>query len=124
VDEPNTKLSSIVGNFFGNLQKYQHNELLQDLVVPVMSIKEFWQHDDKDYIEFEYRKSLVPKQVHVKLPFIMMRFHEWYYLTCIYGLNFIEAKILGDIFKTSDFDLHVQLAELHTTIVSKCSTSL
>jgi hypothetical protein len=44
----------------------------------------------------------------------MMKFHEWYYLTSVYGLNFIEAKILVDIFKTSDFDLHVELVELHT----------
>jgi hypothetical protein len=57
---------------------------------------------------------LVPKQVHVKLPFIMMKFHEWYYLACVYGLNFIEAKIPRDIFKNSDIDLHVKLAELHT----------
>jgi hypothetical protein len=44
----------------------------------------------------------------------MKKFHEWYYLACVYGLNFIEAKILVDIFKTSDFDLHVELVELHT----------
>jgi hypothetical protein len=44
----------------------------------------------------------------------MMKFHEWYYLASVYGLNFIEAKILVDIFKTSDFDLHVELVELHT----------
>jgi hypothetical protein len=29
-------------------------------------------------------------------------------------LNFIEAKILGHIFNTLDFDLNVELAELHT----------
>jgi hypothetical protein len=29
-------------------------------------------------------------------------------------LNFTKAKILGDIFKTLDFDLHVKIAELHT----------
>jgi hypothetical protein len=44
----------------------------------------------------------------------MMKFHEWYYLACVYGLNFIEAKIPRDIFKNSDIDLHVELAELHT----------
>jgi hypothetical protein len=44
----------------------------------------------------------------------MGKFHEWYYLACVYGLNFIEAKIHGDIFKTLDFDLHVEIAELHT----------
>jgi hypothetical protein len=30
------------------------------------------------------------------------------------GLNFIEAKIPGDIFNTSSFELNVELAELHT----------
>jgi hypothetical protein len=44
----------------------------------------------------------------------MQKLHEWYYLACIYGLNFIEAKIHGDIFNTSSIDLNVKLAELHT----------
>jgi hypothetical protein len=44
----------------------------------------------------------------------MKKLHEWYYLSYVYGLNFIEACIPGDIFKTSDFDLHVNLYELHT----------
>jgi hypothetical protein len=79
-----------------------------------MTVKEFCQHDNKDYTKFEYGKSLVPKHVHVKLPFIMIKLHEWYYLACVYGLNFIKAKIPVDIFMTSDFDLHAELAELHT----------
>jgi hypothetical protein len=44
----------------------------------------------------------------------MKKFHKWYYLACVYMLNFIEANVLGDIFKTSDFDLYVELAELQT----------
>jgi hypothetical protein len=44
----------------------------------------------------------------------MGKFHEWYYFACVYGLNFIEGKISGDIFRTADFDLHVEIAELHT----------
>jgi hypothetical protein len=44
----------------------------------------------------------------------MQKFHEWYYLSCVCGLNFVEAKISGDIFNTLDFDLNVELAELHT----------
>jgi hypothetical protein len=87
---------------------------LEDLVVSGMSIKEFWQHGDKDYMEFEYGKLLVPKQVYLKLAWIMQKIHEWYYPACIYGLNFIEAKIPGDIFNTLDFDLNVELAKLHT----------
>jgi hypothetical protein len=44
----------------------------------------------------------------------MQKFHEWYYLACVYGLNFVEVKILGDIFNTLDFDLNVELAKIHT----------
>jgi hypothetical protein len=44
----------------------------------------------------------------------MQKFHEWYYLSFVYGLNFVEAKITGDIFNTLDFDLNFKLAELHT----------
>jgi hypothetical protein len=43
----------------------------------------------------------------------MNKIHEWYYLACVYGLNFIETHIPRDIFKTSDFNLHVELFELH-----------
>jgi hypothetical protein len=79
-----------------------------------MGVKEFWQQGDKDIWEFEYRKLLVPKHVHQKLPWTMQKLHEWYYLACVEGLNFIEAKIPGDIFSTSSFELNVKLAELHT----------
>jgi hypothetical protein len=44
----------------------------------------------------------------------MQKLQEWYYLACVYGLNFIEAKISGDIFNTSSFELNIKLAELHT----------
>jgi hypothetical protein len=44
----------------------------------------------------------------------MEKFHKWYFLACVYGLNFIEAKNPRGIFKTSDFDLHVEIVELHT----------
>jgi hypothetical protein len=80
----------------------------------LMTLGEFSQHDDKYYREFEYGKPLVLKHVHLKLPWTMQKFYEWYYLTCVYGLNFVEAKIPGDIFITLDFDLNVKLVELHT----------
>jgi hypothetical protein len=63
------------GLFFGNLQKYQHKEALEDLTTLGMTVEEFWQHDDKDYIEFEERKLSVPKQVHVKLPWVIVMPH-------------------------------------------------
>jgi hypothetical protein len=113
VNEPSIDISNVVGIFFGNLQKYQHRELLHDLGVPGLSLKEFWQHGDKDYTELEYEKLLFQKQVHVNLPRIMGKFHELYYFACIYGLNFIETKIHGDMFKTSNFDLDVEIVELH-----------
>jgi hypothetical protein len=79
-----------------------------------MIVEEFWQHGDRDYKEFEYGKLLVPKYVHLKLSWIMQKFHEWYNLACVYGLHFVKAKIPRDIFNTLDFDLNVEHAELHT----------
>jgi hypothetical protein len=123
VNEPNIDILTTVRKFFGNLQKYKHNKLLEDMGIPGMTVKEFWQHSDKDYTKFKYAKSLVPKQFHVKLPWIMGKFHEWYYLSYVYGLNFIQAEIPRDILQTSDFDLHVKIAELHAIIASECSMS-
>jgi hypothetical protein len=45
-------------------------------------------------MEFVYRKPFVPKHVYLKCPWIMQKFHEWYYLACVYELNFVEARIL------------------------------
>jgi hypothetical protein len=87
---------------------------LEDLALVGMTVEEFWQHSDKDTREFEYGKPLVPKNVHLKLLWIMQKLHEWYYLACVYGLNFIEARIPGDIFNTLGFNLNVELAKLHT----------
>jgi hypothetical protein len=56
---------------------------------------------------------LFQNNVHLKFLWIMQKFHEWYLLTCVYGLNFSEAKIPGDIFNTLDFDLNVKLAIFH-----------
>jgi hypothetical protein len=66
-----------------------------------MTIEEFWQDNDKDYMEFEYRKPLVPNHVHVKLSWLMKKLHEWYYLACKF-------------FKILDIDLHGELGGLHT----------
>jgi hypothetical protein len=114
VDEPSIDIPIVVGTFFGNLKKYQHKEPLEDKATPGMIVEEFCQHSDKDYMKFEYGKPLVPKQVHVKLLWTLKKFYEWYCLACVYGLSFIEATITGDIFKTSDFDVHVKHVELHT----------
>jgi hypothetical protein len=114
VDEPSKDSKTTVEIFYASLKNYKTKKLLEDLVVSGMTVKEFWQHGDKDYIEFEYRKPLVPKHVHLKCSWIMQKFHQWYYPACVYGLNFIEAKIPRDILNTLDFELNVELAELHT----------
>jgi hypothetical protein len=98
VDKSSTDLSSAVGKFFGSLKIYQHNEVLEDLAIPGMIVKEFWQHGDKDHTKFEYGKPFVTKQVNVNLPFTRNKFHKWYYLECVYGLNFIEARVPEEIF--------------------------
>jgi hypothetical protein len=110
VDEPSKDPKTVVEKFYAGLKNYKTKKSLEGLVVPSMTVKKFWQHGDKDYMEFEYEKSLAPKHVHLKCPWIMWKFHEWYYLACFYGLNFVEAKILRDIFNTLDFDLNVKLA--------------
>jgi hypothetical protein len=84
------------------------------LALEGMTVEEFRQHGDKDCREFEYGKPLVPEHVHLKLLWSMQKFHEWYLLACVYGLIFVEAKIPGDIFNTLDFDINIELAELHT----------
>jgi hypothetical protein len=45
---------------------------------------------------------------------MMQKLYQWYYLVCVYVLNFIEAKIPGGIFNTTDFDLNVELVKFHT----------
>jgi hypothetical protein len=113
VDKPSKDPKTIVEKFYDGLKNYKTKKQLEDLALEGMTIEEFWQHGDKDYRESEYGKLLVPKHVHLKLSWIMQKFHEWYYLACVYGLNFVEAKIPRDIFNTLDFDLNIELAELH-----------
>jgi hypothetical protein len=114
VDEPSKDPKTILEKFYDDLKNYKTKKPLEDLALEGMTVNFFWQHGNKDYREFEYVKPLVPKHVHLKLLWIMQKFHEWYYLACVYGLNFVQAKIPGDIFNTLDLDLNVELAELHT----------
>jgi hypothetical protein len=114
MDESSKDPRIVVEKFYDGLNNYKTKKPLEDLALEGMTVEEFWQHGEKDYREFEYGKPLVPKHVHLKLSWIMQKLYEWYYLTCVYGLNFIEAKIPGDVFNNLDFDLNVELAELHT----------
>jgi hypothetical protein len=93
VNEPSTNSNIVVEKFYAGPNNYKIKKLLEDLAFPCMTIKEFWQHGDKDYTEFEHGKSLVPKHVYLKLSWITQKLHEWYYLACVYRLNCIEAKI-------------------------------
>jgi hypothetical protein len=114
LNEPSKDHNIILEKFNDGLKNYKTKKPLEDLALVGMTVEEFWQHGDEDIREFEYRKLFVPKHVHLKLSWIMQKLHEWYYLACVYGLNFIEAKIPGDIFNTLDFDLNIEFAELHT----------
>jgi hypothetical protein len=114
VDETSNDTKTVLDKFYDGLKNYKTKKLLEDMALVGMSVEEFWQHGNKDIQELEYGKPLVPKHINLKLPWIMQKLYEWYYLACVYGLNFIEAKIPGDIFNTSSFDLNVKLAELHT----------
>jgi hypothetical protein len=57
---------------------------------------------------------LLQKQAHTKLSWSMRRLHEWYYLACVCGLEFIEGCIPEAVFKSQTFYLNVELFELHT----------
>jgi hypothetical protein len=94
------KILRVVDKFYDCLKNYKTKKPLEDLALEGITLDEFWQHGNKDYKEFEYEKLLIPKHAHLKLPWIMKKFHEWYYLACVYELNFVESKIPGDIFNT------------------------
>jgi hypothetical protein len=87
---------------------------LNDLGIPGMIVEEFWEDGDKDYNEFEYEKPLFTKQVHANLMWPLRMLHEWYYPTCVCGLQFIECCIPEAVFKSRSFDLNIELFELHT----------
>jgi hypothetical protein len=112
VDEASKDDATVVSNFFTCYKKYQHKEPLNDLGFPSMTIEEFWKDDDKDYNEFEYGKPT--KQAQEKLLWSMRRLHEWYYLACVCGLQFIEGHIPEAVFKSQSFDLIIKLFELDT----------
>jgi hypothetical protein len=114
VDEPSKDSATAVKKFFSCYKKYQHKEPLKDLGILGMAVDEFWQDGDKDYTLFEYGKPLLIKQAHTKLSWTMRRLHEWYYLACVCGLQFIECRIPEAVFKSQSFDLNVELFELHT----------
>jgi hypothetical protein len=44
----------------------------------------------------------------------MRRLHEWYYLACLCGLQFIEGRIHEEVFKSQSFDLNIKMFKLHT----------
>jgi hypothetical protein len=114
MDESSKDSKTVVEKVYDCLKNYKTKKSLEDLAIEGMTVKEFWQHGDKDYREFEYGKQLVSKHFHLKFPWILQKFHEWYFFACVYGLNFVEAKIHEDIFNTLDFDLNIELAELYT----------
>jgi hypothetical protein len=114
VDEPNKDSTSAVSKIFSCYKIYQHKEPLKDLGSPGMSVEEFWKDSDNDYNEFEYEKPLVTKQAHTKLSWPLRRLHEWYYLACVCGFQFIEGRVPKAVFKSQSFDLNVKLFELHT----------
>jgi hypothetical protein len=114
VDKTSKYPKTVLDKFYDGLKNYKTKKPLEDLALVGMSVEEVWQHGDKDILEFEYGKPLVPKHVHLNHSWIMQKLHKWYYLACVYALNFIEAKIPRNIFNTSRFDQNVKLAELHT----------
>jgi hypothetical protein len=83
VDEPSKDPKTVVDKFYDGLKNYKTNKSLEDLALEGMTVEEFWQHGDKDCREFEYENLLVLIHVHLKLLWIMQKFHEWYYLAYV-----------------------------------------
>jgi hypothetical protein len=100
VDEPSKDNTTVVFKFFSCHNKYQHQKPLKNLGIPGMIVEEFWEDGDKYHNEFEYGKLLVTKQVHAKLMWPLRRLHEWHYLACLCGPQFIECPIPEAIFKS------------------------
>jgi hypothetical protein len=113
VDEPSKDNVTAMLNFFSYHKKFQHQEPLKDLGILGMTVEEFLKDGDKDHNEFKYGKPLVTKQVHAKLMWPLRR-HEWYYIACVCGLQFIEGHIPEAVFKSRSFDLNNKMFELHT----------
>jgi hypothetical protein len=59
VDEPSKDGTTAMSKFFNCHKKYQHMEPLKHLVIPCMTIEEFWKDCDKDYNEFDYGSHLL-----------------------------------------------------------------
>jgi hypothetical protein len=85
---------TVFDKFYDCLKNYKTKKPLENLALVGMSVKEFWQHDNKDIQEFEYGKPLVPKYVHRKLSWIMQKIYKWYYLACVYGSILLKVKFL------------------------------
>jgi hypothetical protein len=76
VDEPSKDPKTVLEKFYDALKNFKTKKPLEDLALEGMIVEEFWQHGDKDIWEFEYRKLLVPKHVHLKLLWIMQKLHK------------------------------------------------
>jgi hypothetical protein len=68
MDETSKDPMIVFDKFYDGLKNSKTKKLLEDLALVGMSVKEFWQHGDKDIREFEYGKPLIPNHDHRKLP--------------------------------------------------------
>jgi hypothetical protein len=76
VDKPNTNTKTAMEKIYRSPNTYKTEKPLENLAVSGMTVKEFWHQSDKDYMEFEDGKSVAPKHVHLKFPWIMQKIHE------------------------------------------------
>jgi hypothetical protein len=59
-------------------------------------------------------ESCLLKKAHAKLLWPLRRIHEWYYLACVCGLQFIERRVPEAVFKSPSIDPNIELFEIHT----------
>jgi hypothetical protein len=98
VDEPSKDDATAVSNFFSCYKKYQHKEPFKHLVIPSMTIEEFWKDGDKDYNKFEYGKQLVQAATKSKLQLMdkeLMTIHHGFVISsCVNIYRLVVCSIL------------------------------
>ncbi len=59
MDETSKDPKTVLDKFYDGLKNYKTKKPLEDLALVGMSVKEFWQHDDKDIMNLSMESCLL-----------------------------------------------------------------